>query len=116
MLENPSFLLGLDVITVDYHDCDVNYIRGSGRKLDERLMDHGVPRRNKNSHVLKQSVEKGHKRIPVDDMTIISKKTIKIVINEKCQRLYLLKQKSCFSIHKIILSLPNVLIESRFSL
>ena len=51
--------------------CNVSYRGESGRRLEERLMDH--PGRDKNSHVLKHSLDKGHKEVTMDNVTIISK-------------------------------------------
>ena len=56
------------VYTVDCPDCDVSYIGESGRRLEERLMDHAG--RDKNWHVLKHSLDK---EVTMDNVTIMSK-------------------------------------------
>ena len=41
------------------------------RRLEERIVDHAG--RDENSHVVKHTLEKGHKEISMDNVTIISK-------------------------------------------
>ena len=59
------------VYKINWPDCDVSYIGESGRRLGERIIDHAG--RDKNSHVIKHSLDKGHKEISIDNVTIISK-------------------------------------------
>ena len=52
-------------------DCDVIYVGEAGRRLSMRVDDHGG--KDKKSHVLKHSVETGHKRITLNDTRILNK-------------------------------------------
>ena len=78
------------VYKVDCPDCDVSYIGESGRRLEERIMDHAG--RDKYSHVLKHSLVKGHKEISLDNVTIISK-NYKNYYNRKVSKALFIKTK-----------------------
>ena len=53
-------------------DCPATYIGEAGRRLAERVEDHGG--RDKNSHVLKHALSRNHKKVDIDNFTIIGKK------------------------------------------
>ena len=55
----------------------ISYIGVSGRRLEERLMNHAG--REKNLHVLKHSSNNGNKEVTIDDVTIMSKTIIKLL-------------------------------------
>ena len=51
-------------------DCDYVYIGESGRRIEERVLDHAG--RDRNSHVYKHSLTNGHTGISIDNVEIIS--------------------------------------------
>ena len=55
----------------DCPDCDACYIGESGRRLNERLIEHAG--RDKNSHVLLHSQETGHTRVDINNIEILNK-------------------------------------------
>ena len=55
----------------DSPDCDSFYIGESGRRLEERFKYQNG--RDKNSHMLKHTMEPGHNRIVMDNVKIINK-------------------------------------------
>ena len=57
------------VYKVTCPDCPATYIGEAGRRLQERVDDHGG--RDKNSHVLKHSLERGHNTVKIENFSIL---------------------------------------------
>ena len=57
------------VYKVTCPDCPATYIGEAGRRLQERVEDHGS--RDKNSHVLKHSLERGHNTVKLENFNIL---------------------------------------------
>ena len=51
-------------------NCQAKYIGETARRFSERIKDHCG--RDQNSHILKHSIEKGHKTPTKDDFSIIN--------------------------------------------
>ena len=52
-------------------DCDDDYIGEAGRRVVERVKDHGG--RDHSSHMFKHSLEKSHQEVKIEDFTIIGR-------------------------------------------
>ncbi|XP_066936747.1 uncharacterized protein [Clytia hemisphaerica] len=57
------------VYRVKCPDCPASYIGEAGRRIQERVDDHGG--RDRNSHVLKHSNSRGHTKVKMKDFTIL---------------------------------------------
>ena len=57
------------VYRVTCPECPASYIGEAGRRLEERVEDHGG--RDKHSHVLKHSINRGHQKVTINNFTII---------------------------------------------
>ena len=74
-------------------DCDVKYIGEAGRRLKLRIDDHGG--KDKNSHVLKHSLETGHERVTLDDTKVLNK-NFRNYYKRKISEALFIKQKNPF--------------------
>ena len=72
-------------------DCDVNYVGEAGRRLIMRVNDHGG--KDKQSHVLKHSLETGHRRVTLDETKILNK-NFRNYYKRKISEALFIKQKN----------------------
>ena len=72
-------------------DCDVTYVGEAGRRLIMRVNDHSG--KDKRSHVLKHSLETGHRIISLDDTKILNKNFSNYYKRKISEALYI-KQKN----------------------
>eukprot|EP00111_Clytia_hemisphaerica_P021897 TCONS_00064380-protein len=85
------------VYKVTCPDCPANYIGEAGRRLQERVNDHGGG--DKNSHVLRHSLERGHSKVKLLRISIHWEINFTQRYKEKSVRHSLLKVKCPYDKH-----------------
>ena len=79
------------VYEIECPDCEVFYIGESGRRIEERFKDHNG--RDKNSHVLKHTIESGHSPIEMNNVKIINKNFPNYYKRKVSEAIYIKKKK-----------------------
>ena len=87
------------VYEIECPDCDSFYIGESGRRLEERFKDHNG--RDKNSHILKHTMESGHNPIVMDNVKIINKNFANYYKRKVSEAIFIKKKKPPLNVQDI---------------
>ena len=90
------------VYKVKCPDCPATYIGEAGRRLQERVEDHGG--RDKNSHVYKHSTHRNHKPVGIENFMVLGKNFKTEHQRKISEAFYIKKQKPTINIQR--LSIP----------
>jgi len=87
------------VYKVKCPDCPATYIGEAGRRLQERVNDHGG--RDKYSHVLKHSIERGHNKVNIENFSLLGKNFKTEGQRKTSEAFYIKRQKPTINVQRL---------------